>query len=260
MIIDVNTYIGHWPFRQLRNNTTEGLIEIMDYAGIDKACVSNINSIFYKDTQEGNRELEDKVKSHKDRFIPFAIINPTYAAWDKDLNHCIDDLDFKGVELYPYYHNYSLLNSQVEELFKLAAQMKVPVHLPAMIVNIRQRHWMDTEESLAMGEVTQILESCPDTDVIITSSSCSRNLKKVIDKRKGRVYFDFSMQKLMDAKSKVAGLYRLIDISESDRVVFGSASPFRYIDPQLIRLEYLDLDKKEKKMIMSGNLAELFNL
>ena len=46
MIIDVNTYIGHWPFRQVLDSTPEGLINLMDKSGIDMACVSNLNAIF----------------------------------------------------------------------------------------------------------------------------------------------------------------------------------------------------------------------
>ena len=57
MIIDVNAYLGHWPFRQLRHNTVKGLLNLMDRNGIDKAMVSSINAIFYKNCHAGNEEL-----------------------------------------------------------------------------------------------------------------------------------------------------------------------------------------------------------
>ena len=39
MIIDVNTYIGHWPFRKIEYDTAEKNLSLMDSTGIDMACV-----------------------------------------------------------------------------------------------------------------------------------------------------------------------------------------------------------------------------
>ena len=36
MSIDVNTYIGHFPFRQLRGNTAQGLVSYMDRFAIER--------------------------------------------------------------------------------------------------------------------------------------------------------------------------------------------------------------------------------
>jgi hypothetical protein len=37
MLIDVNAYLGHFAFRQLRHNDPDGLLRLMDAKGIDKA-------------------------------------------------------------------------------------------------------------------------------------------------------------------------------------------------------------------------------
>ena len=172
MIIDINTYIGHWPFRQVENSTPEGLVNLMDKAGIDKACVSNLNAIFYRNVQDGNEELAQQIsigKEFRDRLIPFAIINPSYPGWKKDFAHCIDDLGMKGLELYPTYHKYNLASENAVELLNMAAEKGIPVHLPCAIENIRQRHWMDTKEDLTADSVTQVLSTCPKTNFIITN-------------------------------------------------------------------------------------------
>ena len=57
MRIDFHTYIGHWPFRELRGNTAAGLAAYMARFGIDHAVVSNVSGIFYKNTQPANAEL-----------------------------------------------------------------------------------------------------------------------------------------------------------------------------------------------------------
>ena len=36
MLIDINTWVGHWPFRQLRGADASGLLKRMDKKGIDR--------------------------------------------------------------------------------------------------------------------------------------------------------------------------------------------------------------------------------
>jgi len=91
LIIDINAYIGHWPFRQLRYNTSEGLLKLMDENGIDRAMVSSINAIFYRNSHAGNKELSEWTKTHRDRFLPFATLNPRYAGWKDDLKQCHEE-------------------------------------------------------------------------------------------------------------------------------------------------------------------------
>ena len=77
MIIDVNAWVGHWPFRRLRHNTVQGLLRLMDRSGIDRAVVASIHGVFYRDAHSANEELARQVLRHRDRLIPFATLNPT---------------------------------------------------------------------------------------------------------------------------------------------------------------------------------------
>ena len=53
----INTYVGHWPFRQLRRNTVEGLLRLMDSNGIDRAVTASIHGMFYKNVLPANEEI-----------------------------------------------------------------------------------------------------------------------------------------------------------------------------------------------------------
>lgn len=48
MLVDINSYIGHWPLRRLRGNTLGFMLQRMDKFDVDKSVVANINGIFYK--------------------------------------------------------------------------------------------------------------------------------------------------------------------------------------------------------------------
>ncbi len=88
MIIDINTYVGHWPFRSVKNGTLDLRMKQMDEKGIDISCVSSLNALFYRDAQSGNEELAEEMNfscEYSKRFIPFCIINPMYPGWKKIL-------------------------------------------------------------------------------------------------------------------------------------------------------------------------------
>jgi predicted TIM-barrel fold metal-dependent hydrolase len=124
MLIDSNAYVGHWPFRQLKDNTCKGLLGRMDKFGINMSVVSNLNGIFYKNTQHANEELYDEIRSDRrfsSRFVPFAVINPAYNGWKDDFEICTDKMGMKGIRLHPIYHGYELDNPACVELVKMAA-------------------------------------------------------------------------------------------------------------------------------------------
>ncbi|HBN84969.1 MAG TPA: hypothetical protein DDZ89_14125 [Clostridiales bacterium] len=262
MIYDVNTYIGHWPFRQLRNNTAEGLVKKMDEAGISVACVSSVHSIFYKDTQEGNMELVKEIAPYQNRFLPFAIINPTYPAWKNDFLTGIQKMNMKGLELYPYYHQYNLTCPESVELVRLAGELGLPVHLPCAVVNMRQRHWMDTQENLDYGQVERLLSLCPDTDVIITngpSDIIAQKLQKVTRERKGKVFYDFARVEVYPIRGAKTNFQGLVAAAGVDRIVFGSCMPFQYLEPQLIRLNEMGFEKDDLEKILFKNMTYIID-
>ncbi|MBO9619873.1 MAG: hypothetical protein J7539_12660, partial [Niabella sp.] len=63
MLIDSNAYIGHWPFLKLDYNTPETLLGRMEEFGTEVSVISNLNGIFYKNTQHANDELFEALRS-----------------------------------------------------------------------------------------------------------------------------------------------------------------------------------------------------
>ena len=116
MIIDTNAYLGPFAFRQLRHNTPDALLRLMDEKGIDKAVVSSASAITYRNAQPGNKEVAQATAPHRDRLIPSAVVNPFYAGWKDDLKICHEELGMKGLRLYPKWHNYSLADGCCLEL------------------------------------------------------------------------------------------------------------------------------------------------
>ena len=98
MIIDTSAYVGHWPFRKVRQATLPEVAETAAKNDITHMIVASIQAIFYKDVMEGNLELAEDMRNYQGSVtvIPFAVVNPTYPAWEADMKRCINELGFRG--------------------------------------------------------------------------------------------------------------------------------------------------------------------
>jgi predicted TIM-barrel fold metal-dependent hydrolase len=257
MVIDCNTFIGHWPFRKLEHNTAEKLVALMDKSGIDKAMVSSINAIFYNDVMQGNMELAEEIKPYADRFLPVAVINPEYPGWQLDLDYCLDELGMKAIEIYPGYHNYQPNSPNLAKLLEIAAERNVLVHIPCRLIDIRGRHWMDTPENISEKDVFTIASLCDRTNFLISSSvsiNMARALKPLAESRSGRILYDFSR---LEQFSFSQTFQALINLVGCESIVFATGAPFQYPDVQWVKLHYLNLDDEDLRRITSGNILEL---
>src|SRR5690606_12310967 len=89
MIIDIDAHLGHYPFAQLRFNTAEKMVRLMDRNGISKAVVSSLHAVFYRDAHRGNEDLREDIRRHRSRFFPVATVNPKYVGWERDLEEAV---------------------------------------------------------------------------------------------------------------------------------------------------------------------------
>ena len=110
--------LGHWPFRRIDDVNITDFIKVMDKNNVEKAMVININGAFYRDASESNIELMENLKGFEDRFIPLGTVNPLYPAWKDDLREMVEKFGFRGLNLYPNYHLYSLSGERLEELWE----------------------------------------------------------------------------------------------------------------------------------------------
>jgi len=258
MIIDVNAYLGHWPFRQLRHNTAAGLLRLMDKHGIDMAVVSSASAIFYKNSQAGNEEVNKEIRRHTDRLIPFAVINPTYSDWEYDLGVCHEEFGAHGLRLYPNYHNYALGDNCCAELVDAATARGMLISIPIRATDSRQRHWLINVPDVQLNDVAALVRKCPKaTFILVNGAGYLGSPLKRSDSDLPRNYFiEISrLTALMRAEIK-----QLIKNLGAKHVVFGTGMPFKYPGPPLVKLEMLDATEAQKERIRWKNAARLLGL
>ena len=170
MLLDINASVGHWPFQHYNYNSCKTLLGRMNRFGVNVSVISNMNGIFYKNTQSANKELYSEINSDKSfhsRFIPFALINPIYAGWKDDLDICASTLGMKGIRIYPLYHDYDLTDPSCLELVKIARDKNLVVCLTLRMVDSRPRSWMDIQKEWALRDIIPIIKAVPDAKYMI---------------------------------------------------------------------------------------------
>lgn len=256
MLVDINAYVGHWPFRQLKHNTCKTLLERMNRFGVDVSVLSNLHGIFYQNTQPANEELHEEIMSAKvyhDRFIPFAVINPIYAGWKDDLEICSTKFGMKGIRLYPRYHGYELTNPSCIELVKIARDRGLPVALSLRMSDSRPSSWLDLEGSTEwdLKEIVPIVREVPDAKYLILNVANSTRLSNEetdLFKRANIV---------MDSSGR--GMNRLNDLLKvfgKEKFAFGTHFPILDYQTGRLRIEALneaEADRESKELLRAGN-------
>lgn len=261
MLIDINSYTGHWPFRQVKNNTCSTRLQQMNRFGIDRAVVSNLNGIFYKNTQSANEELNADLKSsrkHESRFIPFAVINPVYAGWKDDLKICVERMGMKGVKIYPLYHRYTLSDPNCIELVKRARDLQLPVAFSLRMVDKRVSSWMDINEEWSLKDVLPIIKEVPDAKYMIVNVVNSLQLSDEENVILKNTNF------LMDTSGRaLTNLGNLIALYGKEKFAYGSQSPILESFTGLLRIESLrpdEANESAKDLLRYGNAKNFLNL
>jgi predicted TIM-barrel fold metal-dependent hydrolase len=254
MIIDVNAYLGPFAFRRLRHNTAVSLLKLMDARRIDRAVVSSAAAITYRNAQSGNEEVDAEVKAHRDRLIPFAVINPTYAGWEDDLKACHERSGMRGLRLYPGWHNYRLSDPRCLELVRAAAARGLVVSIPIRVEDPRERSWLVDVPDLSLDDVAALVRACPEARfLLLNGNGYARSpLGREGNGLPANYRIEFSrLTALLDDE-----LGTLIKSLGPGRIVFGTGMPFNYPDPALLKLDMLTVGQEQKDRIAWRNAAE----
>ena len=258
MIIDVNAYLGHFAFRQLRHNTAASLLQLMDAKRIDKAVVSSASAITYRNAQAGNEEVFEEVKSRRDRFIPFAVLNPFYAGWQDDLKICHEDFGMSGLRLYPKWHNYQLSDRCCLDLVNAATERGLGVSIPIRVEDNRQRSWLANVPDVPLDELAGLVKACPKARFILLNGL--GYVKSPLGRKDNGLPANYLIEISRLSALLDNEIGQLIAGLGAERLVLGTGMPFSYPDPALLKLEVLPASKEDKEKIGWQNMAQWLRL
>jgi len=257
-MIDINAYLGHFAFRQLRYNTAPGLLHLMDRAHIQQAAVSSASAITYRNSHSGNEEIAAQTKSHKDRLIPFAVLNPAYSDWQHDLRQCHEEFGMKGLRLYPHWHNYKLTDSACLELIQAATERQMVISIPFRVEDRRQGTWLVDIPDVTMQEAEALVKAAPKAQFIFGNGGGFTG--SLLGKKNNGLPSNYSIEISLLTAVMANEIGALIDAIGDDRVLLGSGMPFHYPEASVLKVDVLDASAATKAKIREGNARRLLRL
>jgi predicted TIM-barrel fold metal-dependent hydrolase len=251
MIVDVNAYLGHFAFRRLRHSTAVTLLTLMDAKKIDKAVVSSAGAITYRNAQAGNEDVAEETKGHRDRLIPFAVINPFYAGWQDDLKICHEEFGMTGLRLYPKWHNYQLSSSCCRELVDAATERGMVISIPIRVEDNRERSWLLDVPDVPLEEIVELVKAHPKARFILLNGISYTRCP--LGRKDNGLPSNYAIELSRLSAVLANELGQLITNLGAERVMFGTGMPFNYPDPALVKLEVLDASEADKEKILCQN-------
>ena len=265
MILDMNVYLGRWPFAPLGYETADDLLRLMDRAGVERAAISSLNSVFYYDAEIGNREVGAAAKAHPDRFIPFAVVNPNLLGWRDHLLECVERFGIRGIKLHADYHKFSLVpdNSIGDEIAKLMAETrerKLVTFVQTSLFDLRHHPAYCYVPEVPISDVVQALTQYRDNYFVVGGGLWFRaRALDLVNQARHAGLANFSI-----ATDGIGGYYDglgyIVREIGGERLVFSSRTPILYTEAARDVVQTSELDEAEKAAILGGNAARLLGL
>ena len=253
MIFDCNAFIGEWPFRRLAHNTGEGLLRLMDKNRVDKAAVSSLFALFYKDCAVANRRLAEEIKGRGDRLVPVGTINPAFPGWKEDLKECVESLGARAIKLFPAYHNYKFNEDACANAVLRITHYGLPVMLSHMFEDPRVHHWLLNVRVPEAQEVADLLKKFPREKIIL--ASCTSLLPTQLAKLAPESKFCVETSKL---EGPVQCVQRTVELLGAERVLLGTAAPFMNPAGALMAAQQPEISQEARAAILGGNAERIF--
>ena len=240
LAIDVNTFIGPYPFRHVPHPDPEILVRVMDREGIDKAWVGHLPSAFYRDPLLGNLELIRALRPHADRLRMVPTIRPDWPRWDR-LVEDARDLNAPAIRVYPPQWGLGPHDSRMLELANAAAGFGMALLLTVRFEDLRQRHGLDTAGDLTAAAIRSLARSGDGVRLVVTAAG--REMIEEVHwgltrEEQQRVFWDISWI-WGPPEDHLAKLLRTVG---PQRFVFGTQWPLRLTQTPRANLDLLPPD------------------
>lgn len=258
MIVDMNVLLGRWPFAPLKYDNVEGVLTLMDRAGIDKGVVTSLNSVFYYDCEIGNREVGEVCKQYPDRFVPLAVINPNLLLWRDHLKECIEEYEIKGLKLHPDYHKFSLLEGKAAEVMQEARRLELLVYIQTSLLDMRHHPGYCLVPEVPISEVAQAVDRYSENTFIVGGGQwfMQRAIQLVNSVRKNKNLYIVTD----GCGGPFDGLGTLVEKTGSSKLLFGTRTPILYAEASKLVIEQSKISAEDREKILGGNATELLSL
>ena len=225
MTIDVNTWIGPYPFRDVPHPEPEVLVRVLEREGVQGAWAGHLPSAFWRDPSTGNDVLFHALERWPGILRPVPCVRPDWPEWERALR----DVAARGVpavRAYPPQWGFSPQESAMHDLAVACGELGVVLQLTTRFEDIRQRHGMDSAGDLSGAAIRAIVRASEHVHVLVCAAG--RALVEEVHwgltaAERARLWWDISWV-WGPPEDDLAHLLRTCG---AERFVYGSAWPLR---------------------------------
>jgi predicted TIM-barrel fold metal-dependent hydrolase len=252
MRIDVNAFLGSYPYRRVPGTSPGALLEAMDRVGVEEAWVSHLPGIFWRDPAAGNPWLLETTRAHP-RLRPVLAVHPEIPGWEAVLRSAAE-VGAPAVRCDPTHYGIAPAGSSMRSLATACGRVGVALMVAVRLEDGRQRHPNDHVAELPAAAVRALVRADAAVRVIVTHAD-----RPFIEEvhfgstpgEAGRTWWDISWI-WGPPEDHLETLLRTVG---ARRFVFGTGQPLRIPENAAAKLDLLDLDPAEREAIESSNAA-----
>lgn len=247
--IDTNVTLFRWPSRRVPLDRVKALEGRLRTLGITEAWACSFEGILHRDITTVNVRLHERCKKHP-FFRPCGVLNLSLPSWKRDFVNCVERHSMHGVRLYPNYHDYSLGGAACEELFEMAARLRVLVQIVVSLEDSRTQNRMLSVPDTDLKPLCVMAKKYPKTTFqLLNLRYITRDLHDV-----------FSCQNILVDTARIDGtdgVSKLVEQVSPSRVLYGSHSPLLIPEASMIRMHESALSLGDQQSIFFGNASEI---
>lgn len=249
--IDVNTFLGGYPFRDIGEWDARALLDEMTRVGTGEAWVSHLGAVYRRDPATGNAALY-AANALDSRLKPVPAVDPTMAAWIAGLDQAVVRRA-PAVRCDPTLYGGAPADDDMRQLVAACAARHLPVMMAVRLEDVRQRRPDDVATDLQPWAVRQLIRSHPAVRLIITHAD--RDFIEQVHfgstpDEAGRILWDICWI-WGPPEDHLELLLRTVGI---ERFTFGTGMPLRLPETSVAKLDLLRLDTATREKLTSGNL------
>jgi hypothetical protein len=244
--VDVNAYIGDYPFRSVPHPEPDALVRVMDREEIASAWVASLPGVWHSDPEHANQDLVQRLAPHKSRLKPVPIVRPDWPAWENTLTWARDN-GAPAIRSYPVHWGFPAGDPLLTELAAACAGEGIALLLTVRFEDLRQRHALDVAHDLPAAAVRELARA--DTGARIVVTAASRDMIEEVHwgltpNEQSRIWWDISWI-WGPPEDHLAHLFRTIG---SERFVYGTGWPLRLAQTPRANLALLPDELRDRKL------------
>jgi predicted TIM-barrel fold metal-dependent hydrolase len=253
-MIDVNTFIGSYPFRYVPHPDADVLVRVLEREHLDGAWVGHLPSAFHRDPSSGNAQLYSAVAPHAATLKPVPAIRPDWPKWEDALRRA-HDAGAPAIRAYPPQWGFGPQDDRMLALARAAGSLGMAVVLTVRFEDVRQRSHLDVAGDLSAAHVRSLARAGDRVRLVVTAAG-----REMIEEvhwgltpgEQERVFWDFSWI-WGPPEEQFAKLIRAIG---AKRFVYGTQWPLRLVQNPRANLDLLPDDLAHVELASARDVCD----